>query len=47
MMLQKPMGKGEGVTPKDLAAQAVAGCSAMDIISLFKKVQTKRNKVLG
>ncbi len=32
-----PMGKGEGYTPKEAVALAMAGCTAMDVIALMKK----------
>lgn len=32
-----PMGRDSGATPKELVAMAIAGCSAMDVISLLKK----------
>ena len=32
-----PIGSGQGLTPKELLAIAVSGCSAMDIVSLMRK----------
>ena len=32
-----PLGTGKALTPKQLALSAVAGCSAMDVISLLRK----------
>ena len=32
-----PMGSDNGASPKEIVAMAIAGCSGMDVISLFKK----------
>ncbi len=32
-----PIGKGTGMSPKELVALGVAGCTAMDVIALLKK----------
>ncbi len=32
-----PFGKGEAMTPKQLVAAGLAGCTAMDVIALLKK----------
>lgn len=32
-----PLGKGDGMTPKQLLLISIAGCTAMDVISLLKK----------
>lgn len=37
MDAKSPIGRGEGLTPKELVAIGMAGCSAMDVIGLMKK----------
>lgn len=37
MDAKSPIGRGEGLTPKELVAIGMAGCSAMDVIALMKK----------
>lgn len=32
-----PLGKNEGLTPKELIAIGLAGCTAMDVVALFRK----------
>lgn len=32
-----PLGKGSGLTPKELVALGMAGCTAMDVVSLLRK----------
>lgn len=32
-----PLGSGNGMTPKELVALGIAGCTAMDVISLMRK----------
>lgn len=34
---KSPLGHGRGMTPKELVAVGLGGCSAMDIVSLLKK----------
>jgi putative redox protein len=34
---KSPIGEGKGLTPKELLAIGVAGCSAMDVVALMKK----------
>lgn len=37
MDAKSPLGHGHGMTPKELVAAGLGGCSAMDIASLLKK----------
>jgi putative redox protein len=37
MDAKAPIGKGEGLTPKELVAVGLAGCTAMDVIAWMKK----------
>lgn len=37
MDAKSPIGRGEGLTPKELVATGLAGCSAMDVIAWMKK----------
>ena len=32
-----PLGKGQGMTPKELVATGLGGCTAMDVVALLKK----------
>lgn len=34
---KSPIGENQGLTPKELVAIGVAGCSAMDVVALMKK----------
>ena len=34
---KSPIGQGSAMTPKELVAVGLGGCSAMDVIALFKK----------
>lgn len=34
---KSPLGKGSGMTPKELVAAGMGGCTAMDVIALLKK----------
>jgi putative redox protein len=37
MDAKPPLGKAEGMTPKELVAIGLSGCTAMDVIALLKK----------
>lgn len=37
MDAKSPIGSGTGLTPKELVAIGLAGCSAMDVVALMKK----------
>ena len=37
MDAKAPIGKGEAMTPKELVAAGLVGCTAMDVIALLKK----------
>ena len=37
MDAKPPIGQGTAMTPKELVAAGLGGCSAMDVIALFKK----------
>lgn len=37
MDAKAPIGSGQGLTPKELVALGVAGCTAMDVAALMKK----------
>ncbi len=37
MDAKAPIGKGQGLTPKELVAAGLGGCTAMDVIALMKK----------
>ena len=37
MDAKSPIGKGSAMTPKELVAAGLGGCSAMDVAALFKK----------
>ena len=37
MDAKAPLGKGEGMTPKELVVIGLAGCTAMDVIALMRK----------
>ncbi len=37
MDTKPPLGKDAGLSPKELVTAAIAGCTAMDVISLLKK----------
>lgn len=37
MDAKAPLGKAEGMTPKELVAIGLSGCTAMDVIALLKK----------
>ncbi len=37
MDTKAPLGKGQGMTPKELVAAGLAGCTAMDVVALLKK----------
>lgn len=37
MDAKAPLGKGQGMTPKELVAAGLAGCTAMDVVALLKK----------
>jgi len=37
MDAKAPVGKNKGLTPKEMVALALSGCTAMDVISLLKK----------
>ncbi len=32
-----PLGKGEGITPKEMLLAGIGGCTAMDVVALLKK----------
>ncbi len=36
-----PLGKDKGMTPKELVAAGMAGCTAMDVVALLKKHKQK------
>lgn len=37
MDAKSPIGRGEGMTPKELLALSIMGCTAMDVAALMKK----------
>lgn len=37
MDAKSPIGQGTAMTPKELVGAGLAGCSAMDVVALFKK----------
>lgn len=37
MDAKAPLGKNQGMTPKELVAVGLAGCTAMDVVALLKK----------
>jgi len=37
MDAKTPLGKAQGMTPKELIAAGLAGCTAMDVVALLKK----------
>ncbi len=37
MDTKPPLGKNEGLTPKELVALGISGCTAMDVIALMRK----------
>ncbi|MBK9323061.1 MAG: OsmC family protein [Bdellovibrionaceae bacterium] len=37
MDAKAPLGKNQGMTPKELVAAGLAGCTAMDVVALLKK----------
>lgn len=37
MDTKPPIGKGQGLTPKELVALGIGGCTAMDVVALLKK----------
>jgi putative redox protein len=37
MDAKSPIGKGDGLTPKELVAAGIGGCTAMDVLALLKK----------
>ena len=37
MDAKAPIGAGSGLTPKELVALGIAGCTAMDVVSLLRK----------
>jgi putative redox protein len=37
MDAKSPMGQGQAMTPKELVAAGLGGCTAMDVLALFKK----------
>ncbi len=37
----KPAGEGKGPTPKSLLLTALSGCTAMDVISILKKMKVE------
>lgn len=37
MDAKAPLGKGQGMTPKELVITGLGGCTAMDVIALMKK----------
>ncbi len=37
MDAKAPLGRGSAMTPKELVAAGLAGCTAMDVVALFKK----------
>ena len=37
MDAKSPIGSGRGLTPKELVAIAISGCTAMDVVAMLKK----------
>lgn len=37
MDAKPPIGRGEGLTPKELVALGISGCTGMDVVSLLRK----------
>ncbi len=44
MDAKSPIGAGSGFTPKELVALGIAGCTAMDVVSLLKKYRQPLQK---
>lgn len=45
MDAKPPLGKDEGMTPKELVAVGLSGCTAMDVIALLKKFKQEVTKL--